>query len=180
MRSHSRCGVRRYVQCNTAPAFESLAKSHPGWPVFITGHSMGGDRRCACFHILLLRALRMLEICPAQIGPRMHGIAMQPAAFKSLHIPLAFCVCLLWKDGCLLCRRCGDHTDPANEEGGSATRAGPHPLRRHWSRSCAESAARRDLQRVCHLRRPWVRYDLCLRQVNMACTSICFAWACPK
>lgn len=43
--------VRRYVQCNTAPALESLEKTHPGWPVLITGHSMGGEaaeahRRC--------------------------------------------------------------------------------------------------------------------------------------
>ena len=35
-----------YVQCNTAPALEALARELPGWPLFITGHSMGGDHSC--------------------------------------------------------------------------------------------------------------------------------------
>ena len=31
-----------FVHCNTAAALESAARLYPGWPLVVTGHSMGG------------------------------------------------------------------------------------------------------------------------------------------
>ena len=31
-----------FVHCNSAAALESVAHTHPGWPLVVTGHSMGG------------------------------------------------------------------------------------------------------------------------------------------
>ena len=31
-----------YVHSNTAPALERAAAEHPGWPLLLTGHSLGG------------------------------------------------------------------------------------------------------------------------------------------
>ena len=36
-----------YIQCNTGPALEKIAIEFPGWPLFITGHSMGGESPCS-------------------------------------------------------------------------------------------------------------------------------------
>jgi len=33
-----------YVHCNTGGALEDAARRFPGWPLLITGHSMGGAR----------------------------------------------------------------------------------------------------------------------------------------
>lgn len=32
-----------FVHCNTAQALEAAAHRFPGWPVLVTGHSMGGE-----------------------------------------------------------------------------------------------------------------------------------------
>ena len=32
-----------FVHCNTAAALQSAADSYPGWPLVVTGHSMGGE-----------------------------------------------------------------------------------------------------------------------------------------
>lgn len=32
-----------FVHCNTAEALQSAARIHPGWPLVVTGHSMGGN-----------------------------------------------------------------------------------------------------------------------------------------
>lgn len=34
-----------YVHCNTAGALQQAAHEHPGTPLLITGHSMGGEAR---------------------------------------------------------------------------------------------------------------------------------------
>ena len=46
---------------------------------------MGGDLRCACFQVLSLCTLRVLEMCSAETGSSMHGIGMHLAAFKPVH-----------------------------------------------------------------------------------------------
>ncbi len=40
--------ICRYVQCNTGPALRSVAQEFPNWPLFITGHSMGGKPILCC------------------------------------------------------------------------------------------------------------------------------------
>lgn len=40
-----------FVHCNTAEALQSAAQTHPGWPLVITGHSMGGMYNCT--HVLI-------------------------------------------------------------------------------------------------------------------------------
>lgn len=32
-----------FVHCNTAAALQAAAQKHPGWPLIVTGHSMGGN-----------------------------------------------------------------------------------------------------------------------------------------
>ena len=34
-----------FVHCNTAAALEAAAQKHPGWPLVVTGHSMGGKEK---------------------------------------------------------------------------------------------------------------------------------------
>lgn len=40
-----------FVHCNTAEALQSAAQTYPGWPLVITGHSMGGTHTCT--HVLV-------------------------------------------------------------------------------------------------------------------------------
>lgn len=46
-------GAATFVHCNTAAALEAAAQAHPGWPLVVTGHSMGGEP-CICPPSLLL------------------------------------------------------------------------------------------------------------------------------
>lgn len=42
-----------FVHCNTAAALEAAAQKHPGWPLVVTGHSMGGkDKNVLCHQAL--------------------------------------------------------------------------------------------------------------------------------
>lgn len=48
-----------YIHSNTAGALEAAGRDFPGWPLVVTGHSMGGTHRspaavCAV-HCLLLK-----------------------------------------------------------------------------------------------------------------------------
>jgi surfactin synthase thioesterase subunit len=54
-----------YIHCNTAEALQAAAENHPGAPLFVTGHSMGGG--VAALVTLLLRqpkgAPESLQVC---------------------------------------------------------------------------------------------------------------------
>ena len=41
-----------FVHCNTAAALDSVARTHAGWPLVVTGHSMGGTTPGALSHDL--------------------------------------------------------------------------------------------------------------------------------
>jgi hypothetical protein len=42
-----------FVHCNTADALAQASAQHPGWPLLVTGHSLGGG--CAALATLLLQ-----------------------------------------------------------------------------------------------------------------------------
>ena len=52
-----------YVQCKTAPFLLDLFKKHPGWSLFITGHSIGGGVAA-----LLALILKFENTLPATVG----------------------------------------------------------------------------------------------------------------
>lgn len=37
-----------YVHCNTSEALAEAARRFPGWPLLVTGHSMGGSLSIHC------------------------------------------------------------------------------------------------------------------------------------
>ncbi|KAK9824447.1 hypothetical protein WJX72_010311 [[Myrmecia] bisecta] len=65
-----------YVHCNTAQALEAAARNFPGWPLFLTGHSMGGGVAC------ILAALLKDGAAPEGLGP-VQAVAVGPAAVFS-------------------------------------------------------------------------------------------------
>ena len=69
-----------YVHCATRVALERAAEQCPGWPVLVTGHSLGGG--VAALLTLLLREAGL----PPGLGP-LHCVAVGPAAVMSA--PLA-------------------------------------------------------------------------------------------
>lgn len=69
-------GAATFVHCNTASALEEAARRCPGWPVVLTGHSLGGG--VAALLSLLLRQSGL----PPGLGP-LHCITLGTAAVMS-------------------------------------------------------------------------------------------------
>jgi len=52
-----------FVHCNSAAALESVAHTHPGWPLVVTGHSMGGKHCRLSRHVLVVSATLFYHGC---------------------------------------------------------------------------------------------------------------------
>jgi len=52
-----------FVHCNSAAALESVAQTHPGWPLVVTGHSMGGKHYRLALHVLVVSAILFYHGC---------------------------------------------------------------------------------------------------------------------
>jgi surfactin synthase thioesterase subunit len=54
-----------YVHCSVSPALEKAAAAHPGMPLYVTGHSLGGAVAALLTLLLMhpnVRALLMLSL----------------------------------------------------------------------------------------------------------------------
>ena len=67
-----------YVQCKTAPFLQDLFRDHPGWSLFITGHSIGGGVAA-----LLALILKFENTLPATVGS-LRCVAIGSAAGTSI------------------------------------------------------------------------------------------------
>ncbi|KAA6423739.1 MAG: hypothetical protein FRX49_06310, partial [Trebouxia sp. A1-2] len=65
-----------FVHCNSAAALESVAHTHPGWPLVVTGHSMGGGVAA------IVAALLRDGTAPKGLGP-VRCCVISPAAVFS-------------------------------------------------------------------------------------------------
>ena len=46
-----------YIHCNTGAALQKAAADFPGWPLLVTGHSMGGEpHQSSCAELFLTAA----------------------------------------------------------------------------------------------------------------------------
>ncbi|KAL0036871.1 hypothetical protein WJX77_003190 [Trebouxia sp. C0004] len=69
-------GAATFVHCNSAAALESVAQTHPGWPLVVTGHSMGGGVAA------IVAALLRDGTAPIGLGP-VRCCVISPAAVFS-------------------------------------------------------------------------------------------------
>lgn len=65
-----------FVHCNTADTLARASREHPGWPLFVTGHSLGGGVAA-----LLAVLLRQPGGAPEQLQVRRRPCASPPTAF---------------------------------------------------------------------------------------------------
>lgn len=93
-----------YVQCCAQCALEQAAARCPGWPVLVTGHSLGGGVAA------LLAALLRHTGLPRGLGP-VHAICLGTPAVMSEPLAAA-------------CERCGCRCVLAWVDGGEASSGG--------------------------------------------------------
>jgi len=60
-----------FVHCNTAGVLKRAVEEHPGWPVIVTGHSLGGGVAA-----VLAMLLREPEGCPPAVAGRVSCVAL--------------------------------------------------------------------------------------------------------
>ena len=108
-----------YVQCCTREALEEAARRCPGWPLLLTGHSLGGG--VAALLAVLLRASGL----PAGMGP-CHAITVGTAAVMSEELAAA---CDGLVTSVILGAPLGNawETIPHKAQAAIEKRNGPHP-----------------------------------------------------